>query len=114
MTLVYKILRETEWTAAQGTGTFSGSADDVRDGFIHFSAAHQVRATCDKHFAGESLLFLLAINTESLGGLLQWEVSRGGQKFPHLYAELPLNLVQWCREIRRTPDGAAVFPPEIP
>src|SRR5882672_9253677 len=111
MTLVYKILRETEWTAAQEVGTFSGSADDVRDGFIHFSAAHQVRATCEKHFAGDDPLFLLAVDAVSLDNALQWEVSRGGEKFPHLYADLPLNLVQWCREIRREPDGRCIFPP---
>jgi uncharacterized protein (DUF952 family) len=114
MIMVYKILRETEWAAGQKAGTFGGSLDDLRDGFIHFSAADQLRATAEKHFVGENALILLAIDAERLGADLRWEVSRGGQKFPHLYAGLPLNLVQWCREIHRGPDGRCIFPPGVP
>jgi len=114
MIMVYKILRETEWTAAQKTGTCGGSRDDLRDGFIHLSAADQLRATAEKHFKGEDPLILLAVDADRLGDDLQWEVSRGGKKFPHLYAGLPLNLVQWCREIHRGPDGRCIFPPNVP
>ena len=113
-TLVYKILRPSEWDEANRTGVLAGSPDDVRDGFIHFSSAEQLRATAEKHFAGETPLILLAIEPESLGETLRWEVSRGGQKFPHLYAKLPLSLVKSWREIHREPDGKCIFPPEIP
>ena len=114
MIMVYKILREPEWAAAQKTGTFGGSPDDLSDGFIHFSAADQLCATAEEHFVGENALILLAIDAERLGADLRWEVSRGGQKFPHLYAGLPLNLVQWCRKIHRGPDGRCIFPPGVP
>jgi len=113
MRLVYKILRLEEWAQMQKDGIFSGSPDDRRDGFIHFSTAAQVRATAEKYFAGESLLVLLAADAEPLGESLRWEVSRGGQKFPHLYAELPLTLVKSSHEIRRGPDGRHIFPSEI-
>ena len=113
-TLIYKILRPSEWDAAKATGVFTGSPDDARDGFIHFSTAEQLRATAEKHFAGETPLILLAIEPASLGEALRWEVSRGGQKFPHLYAELPLSLVKSRREIHRGVDGLCIFPPDIP
>ena len=35
--LIYKILSVADWEAAQRAGRFEGSADDRRDGFIHFS-----------------------------------------------------------------------------
>ena len=104
-TLIYKILRPSEWDAAKATGVFIGSPDDERDGFIHFSTAEQLRATAEKHFAGESPLILLAVDAVTLGEALRWEISRGGQKFPHLYAELPLSLVTSRREIHRGADG---------
>ena len=114
MRLVYKILRLEEWAQMQKDGIFSGSPDDRRDGFIHFSAAEQVRGTVEKHFAGESVLILLAVEAQALGEPLRWEVSRDGQKFPHLYAELPLTLVKSLHEIRRDHDGRWIFPEEIP
>lgn len=71
---------------------FRGAAVDLRDGFIHFSAAGQVTATYRKHFAelDPSELLLISVPTARLGTALKWEVSRGGALFPHLYAALPV------------------------
>ncbi|HYM18129.1 MAG TPA: DUF952 domain-containing protein [Micropepsaceae bacterium] len=112
--MIYKIMRKKEWDETQVSGVFKGSPDDLRDGFIHFSAAHQVRATVEKHFAGEEDLLLIAIDPASLADKLRWEVSRGGDKFPHLYGELPLNLATVLIEIRRDASGEPILPLEIP
>ena len=112
--LVYKVLRRAEWSAAQETGIFIGSPADGRDGFIHLSAAHQVRAVCDRHFAGETELVLLALETDRLGPALKWEASHKGEAFPHLYGTLPLALVASIVEIRPGHDGRLLFPAEIP
>jgi uncharacterized protein (DUF952 family) len=114
MTLIYKILRAKEWAQLEKHGVFAGSADDVRDGFIHFSTAEQVRGTVEKHFSGNTSLVLLAVEAKTLGESLRWEVSRGGQKFPHLYGELPLALVKSSHEIRLSADGRHILPREIP
>jgi uncharacterized protein (DUF952 family) len=114
MTLIYKILRAKEWAQLEKHGVFAGSADDLRDGFIHFSTAEQVRGTVEKHFSDEAALMLLAVESEPLEKSLRWEVSRGGQKFPHLYGELPLALVKSSYEIRRGADGRHILPREIP
>ena len=112
--LVYKILRPAEWSAAQETGIFTGSRDDARDGFIHLSAAHQVRAVSNRHFAGEGDLILLAVDSAALGPALKWEASHNGEAFPHLYGSLSLALVSSVDEIRRGADGRLIFPSEIP
>ena len=112
--LVYKVLRRGEWTAAQHTGVFSGSPADARDGFIHLSAAHQVRGVCDRHFAGENDLMLLTIDAARLEPTLKWETSHKGEAYPHLYGTLPLALIASVAEIQRGDDGRLRFPSDIP
>ncbi|MBI5201816.1 MAG: DUF952 domain-containing protein [Elusimicrobia bacterium] len=87
--MIYKLLRPAEWEALAASGSFAGSPDDVRDGFIHFSTAAQVKETAAKHFANAPELVLAEIDDSALGTALKWEPSRGGQLFPHLYAALP-------------------------
>lgn len=83
--LVYKVMREGEQSSLDRDGVFAGSADDRRDGFIHLSTAEQLAATLDRHFAGETGLWLATLDTHALGAALKWEPSRGGALFPHLY-----------------------------
>jgi len=96
--IVYKILPRSQWEAASEAGQFTGSPVDLADGFIHFSTADQLAGTLAKHFAGQSDLLVLHVDTERLDeicpGKLKFEVSRGGEEFPHLYSDLPLQAVQ--------------------
>lgn len=110
---IYKIARVHEWEEAVRNALFTGSADDRRDGFIHFSTAAQVRATWEKYFSTEEWFYLVAVDSDCLGPSLKWEPSRGGQLFPHLYGPLPLALVRSVMEIRCSRDGRPLFPPEI-
>ena len=48
---------------------FDGSAVDRRDGFIHLSAAHQVRETAKRHFAGQDGLLLVGFLEDTLENL---------------------------------------------
>lgn len=88
MRFLYKILSAPEWRQAEAKGRFEGSAVDVKDGFIHLSAAHQVRETAARHFAGQADLLLVAFAESDLSGL-KWEPSRGGDLFPHVYGAIP-------------------------
>lgn len=88
MPTIYKICPASAWREAERQGAYRGSADDLRDGFIHFSTAAQVPGTAAKHFAGQRGLFLVAVDADGLGHALKWEPSRGGDLFPHLYGEL--------------------------
>lgn len=87
---IYKLCPEADWLACQRDGRLPWAPVDVRDGFVHLSAAHQVQETAAKHFRGRTGLVLLEVDPARLpDGALRWEVSRGGELFPHLYADLP-------------------------
>ena len=113
MRFIYKICHRSEWREAAAAGVYCGSADDRRDGFIHFSAAHQLRATAQRHFAGKDDLVLLAVSEDDLGAALKWEPSRGGDLFPHLYSDLPGKAVLWEKALPWR-DGRHEFPADIP
>jgi uncharacterized protein (DUF952 family) len=91
---IYKICPAGLWREAERAGSFRGAAIDLRDGYIHFSSAEQVAETARLHFAGQDNLVLVSVDTDALGPALQWEASRGGALFPHLYGELPLTAVR--------------------
>jgi uncharacterized protein (DUF952 family) len=104
-TTIYKICASTHWQAAQHDGAVRGTADDLRDGYIHFSTAEQLAETLAKYFAGQADLVLIEVDAKTLGAALRWEPSRGGALFPHLYGELPLNAVRWVKPLPLGADG---------
>jgi uncharacterized protein (DUF952 family) len=107
---IYKICPASAWREAERRGAFSGSADDLRDGFIHFSTASQVAETAKKHFFGQIGLFLIAVDADALGDSLRWEPSRNDELFPHLYGELDLGAVTAVLEMRTRSDGTHDIP----
>ncbi len=105
MNKIYKICPASAWREAERQGVFRGSAVDISDGFIHFSTASQVEETARKHFAGQTGLFLIAVDVDALGAALRWERSRNDELFPHLYGELDLGAVTGVLSIRARSDG---------
>ncbi|MGF9763455.1 DUF952 domain-containing protein [Microvirga sp. 0TCS3.31] len=110
MPMIYKICPALLWRETEKVGFFAGAPIDVRDGYLHFSTAAQVRETAARHFADQSDLLLIAIDADSLGEALRYEPSRGGDLFPHLYAHLPLSAVRWVMPLPLGQDGHHVFP----
>jgi uncharacterized protein (DUF952 family) len=113
MPTIYKICEREEWETALPGGEFAGSAVDRKDGYIHFSTAHQVRETARRHFAGRHGLVLLSVAAEALGPDLRWEKSRGGDLFPHLHAPLAARHVHSVAPLRWG-EGGHDFPADIP
>jgi len=107
---IYHICRREEWDAALRAGAYAGSSQDKSDGFIHFSAAAQIRESARKHRAGQTGLVLLTVDPRALGPSLKWEPSRGGQLFPHLYGSLPVAAVRGVDDLPLGADGTHVFP----
>ena len=105
--VVYKIVAADMWTA-EPSGLFHGSPVDEQDGFIHFSTAAQIRETAARHFAGVGRLLLVTVDAKSLD--LQWEPSRGGDLFPHLYSPLPRAAVAAVHPLPLGSDGRHRFP----
>jgi uncharacterized protein (DUF952 family) len=110
VTTIYKICPVQLWRAAERAGVFRGSEVDRRDGFIHFSNAAQVVEIAGIHFAGQSGLLLLRIDSAKLGDRLKWEPSRGGALFPHLYGDLDLTAVMLVEPLPLGPNGRHIFP----
>ncbi len=109
--LIYKVATRAQWQAAEASGTFAGAPVDLADGYIHFSTAAQLAGTLAKHFAGQRDLLLIAVEAEALGAALRWEVSRGGDRFPHLYAALPVTAAIRVTELAVGADGGFSLEP---
>lgn len=111
---IYKICPASAWREAERQGVYRGSADDARDGFIHFSTAAQVPETLRKHFFGQRALFLVEVDDEALGPELRWERSRNDELFPHLYGELDLGAVLSVMNLNIRSDGGHDTPELTP
>lgn len=69
----------------QETGRFNGSADDLRDGFIHLSTKQQVAGVIDKFFSGVHPLYVAEFSGPGFIRRLKWEASLSNELYPHLY-----------------------------
>ena len=107
--VAYKVLTPAQLGELE-QGTFGGAPIDRSDGYVHLSTAAQVPETVDRHFAGQDDLAIVAVDLEALGDAVRWEVSRGGQFFPHLYGTLTLEAVIAYGPLEREPDGTVRLP----
>jgi uncharacterized protein (DUF952 family) len=107
---IYKICPGSAWREAERQRIYRGSADDLRDGFIHFSTLSQLAETASKHFLGQAGLLLIEVDADALGKALRWEASRNGDLFPHLYGRLDLGAVVSVRELHERSDGSHEIP----
>jgi|TARA_R110002072_G_scaffold19040_21_gene70606 uncharacterized protein (DUF952 family) len=107
---IYHVCAADDWRTALAGNSYSGSPDDLRDGFMHFSTARQLLVSVGKHRAGQTGLLIVEVESAALGADLRWEVSRGGARFPHLYGPLPLTAVRRTAPLPLGPDGHHLFP----
>jgi len=113
--LIYHVCRRDEWEAARRSGSYDGSSQDRADGFIHFSALDQLRASVAKHRAGQDGLVVLKVDPDALtAGSLKWEPSRGGALFPHVHGSVPVDAVVQTDDLPLGSDGNHRFPADIP
>ncbi|SDQ83702.1 DUF952 domain-containing protein [Pseudovibrio sp. Tun.PSC04-5.I4] len=111
MSLIFKIAPTALWQAAEEAGVFLGAPIDLTDGFIHFSSLKTVKETAARHFAGQDDLLLIAVEADDFShGQMKWEVSRGGDLFPHLYGEFPVAKAKWVKPLPLNAEGNHEFP----
>jgi uncharacterized protein (DUF952 family) len=109
--VIYKLCSEADWAACQRDGQLPWAPVDEADGFVHLSSGTQLAGTAAKHFRGRAGLVLLEVDPARLPeGALRWEVSRGGELFPHLYADLPHAAVVRAAAAPLAPDGTPRLP----
>ena len=111
---LYKILTRRQWARAGAEQRLPTAPIDEQDGFVHLSAAHQVRETAEKWFAGQEDLVLVAVDPARIPGeRLIWEPSRGGDDFPHVYGDVPLAALGTYARLPWDGDGFA-WPAFVP
>ena len=103
---IFKILRPTEWSDCQNSVSFTGAPVDISDGYIHFSTHDQLQETADKHFSTEQTVYVAAFSSNGWAQSLKWELSRGGQLFPHLYTPLDMTQAAKYWQLEKKADGA--------
>eukprot|EP00700_Malawimonas_jakobiformis_P002955 EC725328.1.p1 GENE.EC725328.1~~EC725328.1.p1 ORF type:complete len:127 (+),score=12.62 EC725328.1:29-382(+) len=90
---VLRLTSEAEYAKARADGHLSQAPVDVKDGYFHMSTGAQAEETARLYFAGKSDTLILVIDTNELKPAVQWDAveSRGGEEFPHYYAQtLPM------------------------
>ncbi len=107
--MIYHMCPAEAWEEAVAAGRYTGTEDDRRDGFIHFSTATQIAESARRHRAGQAGLVLVAVAAGRLGGRLRWEPSRDGARFPHLYGPLFPDEAASIAALPLGPDGEHVF-----
>ncbi|HEX3863274.1 MAG TPA: DUF952 domain-containing protein [Stellaceae bacterium] len=109
--MIYHMCPAATWAEAVAAGRYTGTEDDRRDGFIHFSTAAQIAESARRHRAGQRGLLLIAVAAEQLGDRLRWETSRGGDLFPHVYGALDPAETVSAEPLPLGADGEHIFPP---
>src|SRR5437763_6640941 len=109
--MIYHMCPAETWQAAVQAGEYRGTADDLRDGFIHFSTAEQIIESARRHRAGPAGLVLIAVEWARLGDRLKWDPSRGGGLCPRLSGQRAPAEVASVMPLPPGPDGEHVFPP---
>ncbi|MEZ6028244.1 MAG: DUF952 domain-containing protein [Hyphomonadaceae bacterium] len=84
---IYKVLTAEQLAAVEAGGLMQAPVD-LADGYVHFSTSRQVQETLTKWFHGQTGCALVAVDGDDFGPDLKWEISRGGDWFPHVYTEV--------------------------
>lgn len=108
-TVAYKVLTADQMRELEADA-FRGAPIDLADGYIHLSTQAQLTETVDRHFAGQTGLWVAAIDLQALGRTVRWEESRGGQLFPHIHGAMPLEVVVAYGPLEREADGTVKLP----
>ena len=106
---IFKILDKDEWNKAKKNGSYTGSLQDLKDGYIHFSEEEQVHETLKKYYDKKDNLILLKVHTLNPDHLV-WENASNGDMYPHLYSTLNIENVEDEFELILNKDGTHQLP----
>jgi uncharacterized protein (DUF952 family) len=95
---ILHIATPSEWAAATRTGQIAPPSL-ATEGFVHCSTRAQLAGTLGRHFAGTGPVVLLVLDEAAIASDLRWEESLPGERFPHVYAAIPLTAVVAVEEI---------------
>lgn len=103
--VAFKILTCEQWAQFERDRIFHGAPIDLTDGYIHLSAAEQLRGTLHKHFSDQDGLVIAEIDLAKVAEKVKWEEARDGALFPHIYGDLPIEAVISAKKLSETDHG---------
>lgn len=111
--MIYKVLTAGQLADVEGGGPMQAPVD-IQDGYVHFSTSKQVQETLTKYFSGQKGCVLVSVDGADFGPDLKWEKSRGGDHFPHVYADVREHHIRsiWPLDAADA-DGAPLAPEEV-
>ncbi|MGD1897292.1 MAG: DUF952 domain-containing protein [Phormidesmis sp.] len=107
--MIFHITDRAAWQRAQVAGAYCAPSLET-EGFIHFSQEHQVIATANRFYRGQSGLVLLAVACDRLQSELRYDDVLAHGTFPHLYGPLNLDAVVAVHSFDAGPAGQFVMP----
>lgn len=91
--MILHIASLTDWELAKQVGLYRAPSL-AKEGFIHCSTTEQIAGVANTLFRGQTGLVVLAIDEARVAAPVVYEdCYQTGQKFPHIYGELPLEAV---------------------
>jgi len=107
---VYHLALEQEWReAVERTGSYGRSTlgkSQAEVGFIHCSFAPQVETIARLIYRGRGDVLLLVIDPSRVDAEIRTEnLEGGGDQFPHIYGQLPIDAVVRVSTVPMRDDG---------
>lgn len=111
--MIYKVLTAEQMAEVEAGGLMQAPVD-IADGYVHFSTSKQVQETLAKWFRGQTDCVLVSVNSSDFEDKLKWEISRGGDWFPHVYGEVREHHISSSWPLTEfDADGAPLAPPFV-
>ncbi len=98
MSFIYRIFTLQEWETADKTQPLGSPSLDT-EGFIHLCTEAQMEGVLSRYFSHEKKIIAAKIDANKLLAPLRYEVSTGGDLFPHLYGLLNVDAILSVEEI---------------
>lgn len=99
---LFHLLSRADWHQAVSANEYRPPGLE-KEGFIHFSAAHQIKKVRETLYRDQPDLLLLVVDETRLKSPLRWEpVGPENERFPHLYGPLNLDAVVRVIELSST------------
>jgi uncharacterized protein (DUF952 family) len=95
---ILHITTPAEWATAQRAG-FVRPPSLAIEGFVHCSTRAQLDTTLARHFRGAGPLLALVLDPGAIAPGLRWEESHPGERYPHVYAAIPVAAVTAVDEV---------------
>lgn len=95
---ILHVTTPAEWVAAQRAGSLRPPSLGT-EGFVHCSTRAQLGTTLARHFRGAGPLLALVLDPEAIAADLRWEESHPGERYPHVYAAIPVPAVTAIDEV---------------